>query len=59
MRAFTRTLLKQLQTIKFYSFPTHSCVSRVAVKTPINAPITPGVQADENSAAKNFQISEL
>ena len=59
MSAFTRTLLKQLQTIKFYSFPTHLCVSRVAVKTPINAPITPGVQVDENTAAKNFQISEL
>ena len=51
----TKTALNNL--VLFFSYP----LVRLAccIKTPINVPIPPGVQANENTAAKNFQMSRL
>ena len=51
----TKTTPNNLILIFSYPLVCLAC----CIKTPINAPITPGVQANENTAAKNFQISEL
>ena len=51
----TKTAANNL--ILFFSYPL-VCLA-FYIKTPTNAPITLGVQANENTAANIFQISKL
>ena len=51
----TKIALNQFNSILFLSPPG----SRVLHQTPLNAAITPDIQANENTAAKNFQIRKL